>query len=109
MPSSRSCSPGDEALLHAPGGTPGGGDGHLWREHRLGSRDLFARELAEARALIAGAPAAGSTYSTRSGKLYRRVFMPKTKNHVYFEVDEARDLVVVHAIWGAPKGRGPKL
>ena len=29
MPSSRSCSPGDEALLHAPGGTPGGGDGHL--------------------------------------------------------------------------------
>ena len=80
-----------------------------WREHRPGSRDLFARELAEARALITGAPAAGATYSTRSGKPYRRVFMPRTKNHVYFEVDEARDLVIVHAIWGAPKGRGPKL
>jgi len=35
--------------------------------------------------------------------------MPRTKNHVYFEVDEARDLVIAHAIWGAPKGRGPKL
>jgi len=80
-----------------------------WREHRPGARDLFARELAEARALITSASAAGATYSTRSGKPYRRVFMPRTKNHVYFEVDEARDLVIVHAIWGAPKGRGPKL
>jgi hypothetical protein len=80
-----------------------------WREHRPGVGDLFARELVEARNLITGAPAAGSVYSTRSGKLYRRVLMPKTKNHVYFEVDEARDLVIVHAIWGAPRGRGPKL
>ena len=80
-----------------------------WREHRPGSRDLFARELAEALALITGAPAAGSTYSTRSGKPYRRVLMPRTRNRIYFEVDEAREKVIVHAIWGAPKGRGPKL
>jgi hypothetical protein len=80
-----------------------------WREHRPRALDVFARELAEAQALITGAPAAGSTYSTRGGKLYRRVLMPKTKNHVYFEVDEARGMVIVHAIWGAPKGRGPKL
>jgi len=80
-----------------------------WREHRPGARDLFARELAEARALITSAPAAGATYSTRSGKPYRRVFMPKTKNPVYFEVDEARDRVIVHTIWGAPRVRGPNL
>jgi hypothetical protein len=80
-----------------------------WRENRPGSRDLFARELAEARAQITGAPAAGSIYSTRSGKLYRRVLLPKTKNHVYFEVDETRNMVIVHAIWGAPRNRGPKL
>ena len=79
-----------------------------WREHRPGPRDLFARELAEARALITGAPAAGSTYSTRSGKLFRRVLMPKTKNHLYFEVDVSRGQIIVHAICGAPRGRGPK-
>ncbi len=73
-----------------------------WREHRPGSRDLFAQEMAEARALITDAPAAGSRYSTRSGKLYRRVLLPRTKNHVYFEVDEARDMVPVHASLGAP-------
>ncbi len=80
-----------------------------WREHRPGSRDLFARELAEALALIAGAPAAGSTYSTRNGKNFRRVLMPKSRNHLYFNVDVSADRVVVHAIWGAPRGRGPSL
>jgi hypothetical protein len=47
-----------------------------WRELRPGARDHFARELAEAQALIAGTPAAGSNYSTRGGKLYRRASRP---------------------------------
>lgn len=80
-----------------------------WREHRPSSRDLFARELAEAVAMIVGTPAAGSAYSTRNGKPFRRVLLAKTKNHVYFEVDVSRGLVIVHAIWGAPRGHGPKL
>lgn len=80
-----------------------------WREHRPASRDLFARELAEAGELIAGTPSAGSTYSTGGGKAYRRVLLPRTRNHVYVEVDASQDRVVVHAIWGAPRGRGPKL
>ena len=39
----------------------------------------------------------------------RRVLMARTKNHVYFVVDEATETVHVHAIWGAPKRRAPKL
>jgi len=39
----------------------------------------------------------------------RRVLMPKTERHVYYSVDEAIQSVVVHVIWGARKGRGPKL
>jgi plasmid stabilization system protein ParE len=80
-----------------------------WREHRPGAHDLFARELAEARELIAGAPTVGAMYTTKSGKRVRRVLMPKTRNHVYFEVDELRELIIVLAIWGAPRGRGPRL
>ena len=80
-----------------------------WREHRPGARELFARELAEARELIVSTPTAGTRYTTRSGRPFRRVLMPKTRNHVYFEVDEARELIIVHAIWGAPRGRGPVL
>jgi len=35
--------------------------------------------------------------------------MPKTHNHVYFYVDEPRTAVVILAVWGAARGRGPKL
>ena len=71
-----------------------------WREHRPSSRDLFARELAEAGAMIVGTPAAGSAYLSRSGKPYRRVLMPRTKNHVYFEVVELVPLDEVLASGG---------
>jgi len=80
-----------------------------WREHRPGARDLFARELAEARELIAATPTAGTKYTTMSGRPFRRVLMPRTRNHVYFEVDEVQGIIVIHALWGAPRGRGPKL
>ncbi len=80
-----------------------------WREHRPDARDLFAREFAEARELILGTPSVGVTYTAASGKTARRVLLPKTRNHVYFEVDEQRDLVIVLAVWGAPRRRGPPL
>jgi len=80
-----------------------------WREHRPDARDLFARELAEARELITATPSIGVSYTGGSGKTARRVLLPKTRNHVYFEVDEERHLVVVLAVWGAPRRRGPRL
>jgi plasmid stabilization system protein ParE len=80
-----------------------------WREHRPDARDLFAHELAEARDLIRRNPGAGVAYASASGKTARRVLLPKTRNHVYFEVDAERDLVIVLALWGAPRGRGPRL
>jgi len=80
-----------------------------WREHRPKARDLFTRELVEILELIAGAPAVGVEYRTRSGKPARRVLMPKTRTHVYFEVDRARRLVTILAVWGAPRVRGPAL
>jgi plasmid stabilization system protein ParE len=80
-----------------------------WREHRPASPDLFADELADALDLIANTPNVGAVYETVSGKAARRVLMPRTKNHVYFEVDEAHERVIVHAVWGTPRGQGPKL
>jgi hypothetical protein len=41
--------------------------------------------------------------------MLRRILMPRTENHVYFEVDEMTQTVHVLAVWGAPKGRTPKL
>jgi hypothetical protein len=35
--------------------------------------------------------------------------LEKTKCHVYFEVDEEKDETRILMIWGAPRGREPKL
>lgn len=83
--------------------------GEWWRTRRPSAPNLLADELSAVLNLLACTPSAGSTYVTESGKPARRMLMPKTGNHVYFEIDSERDLVIVHAIWGAPRGRGPCL
>jgi hypothetical protein len=81
-----------------------------WREHRPGVADLFARELDAVRRLIDDAPEmVGSPYLERHGTLVRRILLPKTNNHVYYEIDRVNGVVMILAVWGAPKGRGPKL
>lgn len=49
------------------------------------------------------------SYTSRGGRTARRLLLPKSRNHVYFEVDEASGLIVVLAVWGAPRAKGPKL
>lgn len=58
---------------------------------------------------IAGPPTLGVRHRTRTGKVAQLVPMPKTRTRAYFEVDEEQDMVVVLAVWGAPRRRGPRL
>lgn len=51
----------------------------------------------------------GSPYVERQGVVVRRVLLRKTYNHVYYEIDRAHGVVMILAVWGAPKGEGPKL
>lgn len=80
-----------------------------WRAHRPMAPGLFASELAEARASISAPPTPGVRYRARHGKVVQRMLMPKTRTHLYFEVDEEQELVVVLAVWGAPRRGGPRL
>jgi plasmid stabilization system protein ParE len=80
-----------------------------WREHRAATADLFARELEAARRMIGATPEVGTPYVERQGVLVRRVLLPKTNHHVYYEIDHEQGLVMILAVWGAPKERGPKL
>jgi hypothetical protein len=53
-------------------------------------------------------PSAGSVYQQDDLQAeVRRVRMPKTHNHVYNVVTASEILVLT--VWGAPKGRGPRL
>lgn len=54
-------------------------------------------------------PNIGSAYMTLDGQSVRRVLMKKTGNHLYYVVESSHDRITVYAVWGAPKGQGPKL
>jgi plasmid stabilization system protein ParE len=79
-----------------------------WRENRPALAGLFARELDGARQRIGDAPEAGTPYAERQGIVVRRVLLPQTRNHVYYEVDRENAVVMILAVWGAPRGQGPK-
>lgn len=79
-----------------------------WHTHRDAS-DLFARELASVLTRLEAQPDVGTIYVVRDGVSVRRVRLTKTRNHVYYEVDAIAAVVMVLAVWGAPRGRGPRL
>jgi len=78
-----------------------------WREHRE-VHDLFARELAATVALLIETPKLGTVYTILHDQPIRKVLMPKT-HHVYYASAIEAGEVVIHAVWGAPRGKGPKL
>lgn len=80
-----------------------------WRENRPAAPGLLAQELADARRLLATTPELGAPYVERGDVLVRRLLLRKTQNHVYYEIDRAARVVVIIALWGAPKSEGPTL
>ena len=80
-----------------------------WIEHRADSPTLFLDELEETFLYIRGVQAAGVRWPTLRRPSLRRILMRRTRNHVYFVIDAAAETVHVHAVWGAPKGRTPRL
>jgi len=80
-----------------------------WREHRSETRDLFAQEFADAQRQLALSGERGIIYGERNGAVVRRLLLPKTGTHVYFEIDPAKGVVMIFMLWGARKGRGPNL
>lgn len=80
-----------------------------WRAHRGDAPELFKQELATAFARILRAPKGRQQYGEIEGEPVRRLLMPKTEQHVYYTVDDAADEVMIETVWGARRGRGPKL
>jgi len=80
-----------------------------WSKHRPAARGLFLDELAAAEWQLRTAPELGLIYVERNQRIIRRVLLPKTATHVYYSLDTNRDLVTVLAVWGAQRGRTPRL
>lgn len=54
-------------------------------------------------------PELGSIYAERGKRTVRRVLLPKTGTHVYYSLDANRDTLTILAVWGAQRGRTPRL
>ena len=77
-----------------------------WLENR-DYRDLFATELEEAVRWVAIMPGAGSLYPDAGVTGLRRLYLPKIGCHIYYTHDD--DQVVIRALWGARRERGPQM
>ena len=77
-----------------------------WRENRE-HQELFASELEEAVRILALLPGVGTVYSKASIGAFLRVYLRKLNCHIYYTLDNRE--VIVRALWGARKERGPTL
>jgi hypothetical protein len=75
-----------------------------WLENRIHS-EVFATEFEEALRILAVLPGAGAIYPQANIAGLRRIYLPKVACHMYYTFDEQE--VIVRAVWGARRGRGP--
>jgi plasmid stabilization system protein ParE len=73
------------------------------RDHQ----ELFATELESAIQLAAVLPGAGTPYTKGSTPKLRRLYVRKLTCHLYYTFDDQE--VIVRALWGAKRERGPNL
>ena len=78
-----------------------------WSENRPAAPDAIRLDLAEALAVLAQQPGIGARCSTRHYSEVRRLYLSRTKYHVYYRA--TADKLIVLAFWHARRGRSPKL
>jgi plasmid stabilization system protein ParE len=75
-----------------------------WRENR-DRAELFVTELESALAVLSTLPGAGALYTVSGTPNLRRVYLRKLGCHLYYTFDDLD--VIVRALWGARRERGP--
>lgn len=85
---------------------------HVRREQAwwLANRDhteVFSEELEQALKIIAALPGAGTPYAQSPVPGVRRVYLRRIDAHLYYTFDD--DQVLIRALWGARRERGPQL
>lgn len=78
-----------------------------WRTERPSASMLFEDEVDAALDLLESSPEIGVGYTTKKGRLVRRVLLERTHYHLYYEVIDDEELRVL-AVWGTQRGRGPR-
>ena len=69
--------------------------------------EVFSEELEHALKIVAALPGAGTLYAQSPVPGVRRVYLRRIDAHLYYTFDDER--VLVRALWGARRERGPRL
>ena len=80
-----------------------------WRENRPYSPALFLVELRQVVGRLREDARSVPVWKRLGGRDVRRCLLPRTRYHLYFEIREGGDAIVVLAVWGAARGRRPPL
>lgn len=79
-----------------------------WEANREKAPQLFREELEAVIAeLSEGRFERAQLYTVVASEKIWRLRMPKTKAHVYYRVDSARQVVEIITVWNATSGEGP--
>lgn len=79
-----------------------------WAKHGDDPK-LYARELLEAIGHLETVAAPGTPWPTAKRADVRRLLLPKSKCHLYFEIDKRKQVVKLLRIWDGRRGRPPSL
>jgi hypothetical protein len=82
-------------------------DAH-WRGH-ADDRAVFAREFLEAVERLESTQGVGSSFPTARHPALRRILLPKSRCHIYFEIDDAKQAIKILHIWDGRREQAPKL
>lgn len=80
-------------------------DERAWWQANRDHQELFATELESALQIVAILPGVGTPYTHTPNPGLKRFYIEKLVCHLYYTFDD--DEVVVRALWGAKRERGP--
>ncbi len=79
-----------------------------WRNH-ADYTDTFAQELLEAIDFLGSVDTPGSPFPTEKRPGLKRLLMPKSRCHIYFEIDKQKQMVCILHVWDGRREAAPKL
>lgn len=79
----------------------------LWWIKNRDYSELFATELERSLRILSILPGVGASQGTTKSQVLRRLLVRKIACHVYYTFDDHQ--VVVRAVWGARRERGPSV
>jgi plasmid stabilization system protein ParE len=70
---------------------------------------VFARELLDAIELLETTRSPGSPFPTAKHPSLKRLLLRRSRCHIYFEVDEPKQMIRILHIWDGRRERPPRL